>query len=50
MYVKFVEKMVKVLFNNIEIMIIGGNLEDGLNSDGEVKLDSVLYGEKLFVY
>lgn len=29
-------------------MIIGGNLEDGTNSDGEVKIDSVMYGKELF--
>ncbi|MBC1717396.1 alpha/beta hydrolase [Listeria welshimeri] len=49
-HAKFADKMAKVLPKNTEIMIVGGNLEDGSNSDGEVKLDSVLYGQKLFAH
>ncbi|WP_088809108.1 MULTISPECIES: alpha/beta hydrolase [Listeria] len=44
----FAARMAKVLPENIPILIIAGNIEDGTNSDGEVKVDSVLYGKTLF--
>ncbi|MBC1473536.1 alpha/beta hydrolase [Listeria grandensis] len=47
-HTKFAKQMEKRLKTTTEIMIIGGNLEDGSNSDGEVKIDSVMYGQKLF--
>ncbi|EUJ31512.1 hypothetical protein MFLO_08782 [Listeria floridensis FSL S10-1187] len=47
-HMKFAKKMAEVLPKDIEIMIIGGDLNDGSKSDGAVSLKSVLYGEKLF--
>ncbi|WP_099223296.1 alpha/beta fold hydrolase [Listeria costaricensis] len=47
-HAKFASQMSKNLPENVKILIIGGNLDDGSDSDGEVKIDSVLYGKKLF--
>ncbi|WP_430534104.1 alpha/beta fold hydrolase [Listeria rocourtiae] len=47
-HTKFAKQMEQRLKSTTEIMIIGGNLEDGSNSDGEVKIDSVMYGKELF--
>lgn len=47
-HTKFAKQMEQKLKTTTRIMIIGGNLEDGSNSDGEVKIDSVMYGKKLF--
>ncbi|MBC1434591.1 alpha/beta fold hydrolase [Paenilisteria rocourtiae] len=47
-HAKFAKQMEQRLKSTTEIMIIGGNLEDGSNSDGEVNIDSVMYGKELF--
>ncbi|MBC1420128.1 alpha/beta hydrolase [Listeria fleischmannii] len=47
-HANFAERMAKVLPKNIPVLIIAGDLNDGTKSDGEVKVDSVLYGKKLF--
>ncbi|MBC2239112.1 alpha/beta fold hydrolase [Listeria booriae] len=47
-HTKFAKQMEDRLTSSTQILIIGGNLEDGSNSDGEVKIDSVMYGKKLF--